>query len=471
MSTTLVNDLTWFKSPKDLLSRGEEGNSMEVKVLYKGPHPYMDNGEIGLASSLIQMIKVGDDKYITTLLCRKKDDDFEWSIHCGEQNIPKSHIVTFAKAIKSEGIYHPSIIKAIEKQSWYQIPEDAASCSFFKMVQRTAGRRFCSHTAAALNLAKESDLLEMKDELVEWGTGASLTEESTVESEEEQAFYETAFTQPVLLVGERGSGKTYLARQAAEKFDAVFLEMQLHPSMEAWEFRAHDRAWNGKVYTVLGKLAEAVYWIQKGKKVILFMDEFLNMNPMYATVINSPLSLTSRDTYIIETGRIIDQGDGIGIMETVEVPSDMLWVVAAANLGARYNTEITPSVRARFMIIPMNTNPERTKSIIAKTLEKFDMPTEFAEMFYNFIKHCKDAVDQNLLNEEATTRLASNVVRSVALKAKRNERNLTSVADWLPLIKKQVLAESCQVVNIERGFPDPEQSQLYSLLVDQCFSF
>jgi len=90
-------------------------------------------------------------------------------------------------------------------------------------------------------------------------------------------------------------------------------------------------------------------------------------------------------------------------------------------------------------------------------------------MFRTFIERCNQAVVENNLDEEATTRLACNVIRSVHKKAVRDNRQYSSLAAWLPAIKKQVMLEIAQVVNFDTGLLDPEQKDIYTHMVDACF--
>jgi MoxR-like ATPase len=481
-----MDGLMWFNAPADMLAKGEDQPGINVMpAFYSGPFPLVKDAltadfkdgprqEIELVSSRLFKVMVGADEYAVAVICRLKDDASpSWSIYCGDKQLEgtfRNDGKTLAGAVRRAGKISDKVANALEASEWVAKVPAMSSCGFFRTLKRS--RNFCTHTKAVLANMAAPDLEEMFTEVKAWNDGADMSVSTPmgVLSPEEEAFYDAAFIQHALLAGERGSGKSYLARQAADKYDAVYLEMQMHPSMEAWEFRAHDRAWNGKVYTVLGKLAEAVYWVQKGKKVILCMDEFLNMNPLYTTAINTPLTLTERDTYLIETGRIIDQGDGIGTLETVEVPADKFWVVATSNIGARYGLDkMAPSVRARFQIILMNTNPERTKTILEKNLGKYDMPLEFALMFEKFLEVCNQAVLENTLDEEATTRLACNVVRTVNLRAKRDKKAYKTVKQWLPLVKQQLMREIAQVVNFELGPLDVDQTARYKSIVDSCF--
>lgn len=485
-------NLRWFDKPEELLAKGAARTGMNVFPLYEGPFPLVTDGvnpdgtdgprqNFELVYGKVFKVVLDADEYITTVVCRTVDDPAgaagakkpQWAVYCGDkqvQGIYRTDGKQLADKLRKEGIVSNKICNVLEASEWVGKAEESP-CNFFSMQARNPDK-FCTHTTHLLSNLTASELEPMAPDLLGWqkGDDAGATVVELPKSEEEIAFYDAAFIQPVLLAGERGSGKSYLARQAADRYDAVYLEMQMHPSMEAWEFRAHDRAWNGKVYTVMGKLAEAVYWIQKGKKVVLCMDEFLNMNPIYTTAINTPLTLTANDTYIIETGRIIDMGDGIGRLETVEVPSDMFWVVATSNIGARYGLDkIAPSVRARFQIILMNTNPERTQSILEKTLTQYAMPLELAELFKKFIEACNQAVQENTLDEEATTRLACNVIRAVYKRANRDKKKYTTLSQWIPHIKKQLMAEIAQVVNFELGPLDSDQASLYKSLVDATF--
>jgi hypothetical protein len=483
--------IQWFETADEMLSHGADQAGMTTSVVYAGPFPLVHDAvnadmspgprqDIEMANSRIFKVAVGADVYAAVVLCRIVDEKPQWAFYCGDKQVDggmRTDGKTLAAKVRKEGKVSNGIANALEASEWVAKVPGQANCAFFKMMER--GSKMtpprvnpCSHTKAALANIPKADVEEMATELKDWLAGAAVSVAAAMGpmSPEEEAFYDAAFIQHVLLAGERGAGKTFLARAAADQYDAVYLELQMHPSMEPWEFRAHDRAWNGKVYTVLGKLAEAVYWIQQGKKVVLCMDEFLNMNPMYTTAINSPLSLTSNDTYIIETGKIIDMGDGIGRIETVEVPADQFWVVATSNVGARYNLDkMAPSVRARFQIILMNTNPERTKTIVEKTLAKYEMPMEFGEMFKKFIEASNQAVAENLLDEEATTRLACNVIRAVHMKSLRDKKKYATLKLWLPVVKKQLLAEIAQVVNFELGPLDTDQEERYKTIVDSAF--
>lgn len=502
-----MSGLLWFKKPSEMLlkaARATAGASFSISQVYAGPYALVHDAmtedfkpgpreKVELVSARIYRVAVDTDDYGVIVICRVGTDGPEYTVYCGDKQINgefRNDGKTLAGVLKASGKFGENLIAALVKSAWVGSMPDMMTDNFFKSLKRTG--RFCSHVDAVLSnmvdhqvevtlpdgsSAQEPGstvLAEMAAEITSWIAGDDLNGATAIKelSPEEAAVMRAAFVKPVLLAGERGSGKTYLARQLADTLGAVYLEMQMHPSMEAWEFRAHDRAWNGKVYTVLGKLAEAVFHIQQGRKVVLCMDEFLNMNPIYQTVINTALTRTKDDTYLIETGRIIDQGDGIGTLETVEVPCDMLWPIATSNVGPRYQLDaIAPSVLARFRVVMMNTNASRTEGIVQSNLEKLDMPLEFATMFRDFIERINMAVEQGDMKEEATTRLACDVIKITHAEAVRNKKlaTLKTAKQWLPFIKANLLEEMTQCVTFELGKLDEGQAEVYSSLVAEIF--
>ncbi|KVP39517.1 hypothetical protein WJ87_04585 [Burkholderia ubonensis] len=476
-----------------MMSHGADQPGLNVFPVYNGPFPLVHDAlnpdmtegprqNVELVNARIYKVSPGaGDEYAVVVLCRMVDEKPQWTIYCGDKQVQGTYRndgKTLAAKVRKEGKVSTKLANALEASDWTAKITEQGGCGFFKMLARGLAQtpqriNFCTHTKAALANIPAPEVEDMATELKGWlsGDDTSVAEVIGTMSPEEAAFYDAAFIQHVMLAGERGAGKTFLARKAADKYDAVYLEMQMHPSMEAWEFRSHDRAFNGKVYTVQGPFAQAVEAIRGGKKVVLCMDEFLNMNPMYTNVVNSPLSLTHNDTYLINTGSlVVDEKTGLAKEEIVEVPADMLWVVATSNIGARYNLDkMTPSVRARFQIILMNTNADRTKSILESSLAKYEMPMELAEMFKKFIETTNQAVLENTLDEEATTRLACNVIRAVHLKSVRDKKKYANLKQWLPVVKKQLMLEIAQVVNFETGPLDTDQEERFKAIVDASF--
>lgn len=479
-----MSGLIWFDKVEAMIEKGADQPGINVFPLYQGPFPWVKDAlnedftpgsrqDLELTSCRLFKVNNGSDEYAVVVLCRIEAGKPSWTIYCGDQQIKGAHRTdgkTLAGKVRAEGKLSNKVANALEGSDWVGKVPEMANCGFFKMVKRTGN--YCSHTRAVLANTPSADFEEMATELQGWldGADAAVATAAVSCSPEEEACLRAAWVKHVALFGERGSGKTYFARKIADRFNAKYIEVQMHPSMEAWEFQTHDRSINGQVVQVRGPFAEAVYWIRQGQKVVMCWDEFLNMNPIYQTVINSPLTRTADDTYLIRTGDIEILPDGSGRYVIEEVPCDMLWIVATSNIGARYGLDkIAPSVRARLRIILMNTNPERTKDIVERNLSKLDMPLEFGEMFKKFIEACNQAVMENTMDEEATTRLACDVIRGASEEVKRTKKSPKTAKQWLPFIKMQLMDEIAQVVNFEMGPLDSDQEARYKSLVDSCF--
>ncbi|WP_087864068.1 AAA family ATPase [Comamonas thiooxydans] len=476
--------LKWFNTEAALVDNGAVQSGFVQTDVYDGPFPlvldvFKADGtpglrqEVELTYASIKKVTSDTDVYVTVILCRKTDSGFEWCIYCGDEQVAGTYREdgkTLARQLRDTGAAN-KLCNLLEASQWVAKVPNQATCNFAQRMARSG--RYCGHTSHTLYTTAADHLSSMGralDDLLAGVDDGSPEVLPDLLDEEDKVAYDNAFIQHVLLVGERGSGKTSLAREVADHYDAVYLEAQLHASTEAWELRAHDRSYNGKVYTVLGKLAEAVYWIQQGKRVVLCFDEILNMNPAYTTVVNTPLSLTKNDTYLIETGRIKDAGDGIGLPEVIEVPADKFWVIGTSNVGSRYGTDINPAVRARFKIILMNSNENRMAKILTKQLEKYEMPLEFATKFTTFMAAINSSVRENAMQEEATMRLATNVIRGVALKAKRDKKKYRNEREWTPVIKAELLQEIAQCVDFMRGPLEPTQKEMYESLVEGTFT-
>jgi len=141
------------------------------------------------------------------------------------------------------------------------------------------------------------------------------------------------------LVGRHGVGKTYGIRKYAEKNNIELVNIQANASID-------------DIY--YGKLALAFKRAAQGKKIIVFIDEFLRLPEL--TFNNLITAMDPYDGYYIyDTERPIKSNnvDNEDCMETEElkVPIENIWFVCSTNIGQDYNVEeLELALKDRFIL-------------------------------------------------------------------------------------------------------------------------
>jgi len=179
------------------------------------------------------------------------------------------------------------------------------------------------------------------------------------------------FKEHLMLLGERGASKTYtVTKYLADKgIETEF--MGCHNAVEAidllgYYIKAHD----GSFVWLDGALSGAFRKAQSGKKVVLFMDEILRMPAKELNILVAALTPDAEGYFNLRTNRITNINDGIGEVELLRVPKDMLWVIATTNIGADYDVEeIDVAFQDRFMSVEVELNEDVIKSILYKYTE------------------------------------------------------------------------------------------------------
>ena len=179
------------------------------------------------------------------------------------------------------------------------------------------------------------------------------------------------FKEHLMLLGERGASKTYtVTKYLADKgIETEF--MGCHNAVEAidllgYYIKAHD----GSFVWLDGALSGAFRKAQAGTKVVLFMDEILRMPAKELNILVAALTPDAEGYFNLRTNRITNIKDGIGEVELLRVPKDMLWVIATTNIGADYDVEeIDVAFQDRFMSVEVELNEDVIRNILYKYTE------------------------------------------------------------------------------------------------------
>jgi len=179
------------------------------------------------------------------------------------------------------------------------------------------------------------------------------------------------FKEHLMLLGERGASKTYTVTKYLTDKGIETEFMGCHNAVEAidllgYYIKAHD----GSFVWLDGALSGAFRKAQSGKKVVLFMDEILRMPAKELNILVAALTPDAEGYFNLRTNRITNINDGIGEVELLRVPKDMLWVIATTNIGADYDVEeIDVAFQDRFMSVEVELNEDVIRGILQKYTE------------------------------------------------------------------------------------------------------
>lgn len=282
----------------------------------------------------------------------------------------------------------------------------------------------CKHVNTLLQSLTEAQLRATMDDLAQTHAGYVGGSAPAAEIEStDSVLAELAFRVPILLEGERGSGKTHEAFAFAKASGHTVVLLQGHESLEAIDmlgYQVHTTAF-GPAWRD-GKISEAFREARK-RKVVLIVDELLRIPQRQLSVFLGALTPFD-DTYRLNTGRIVEVIDGIGREECLECPTENLCVIATTNIGAEYAVDaLDPALAERFHIVRKDTSRDDVLRVIGGLARERGFSAGLAEKMAIFLDKMKELLKQNFVVRAPTTRTLAR-----ALMLARNEKD---VAAWL----------------------------------------
>ncbi len=176
------------------------------------------------------------------------------------------------------------------------------------------------------------------------------------------------FKKHLLIEGEKGSGKTYTISRLAHLLSLNTVFTAGHESMESIDLLGHlIPASDGSLIWKDGALTQAFRMAQT-VPTVLFFDELLRVPQRELNILVGALSPNAQNMYVLRTGRVIGvTEEGVAVEETIEVPTDRLWVVGTTNVGAGYGVDdIEEALADRFRLVRKDTSEEEAESILTQ---------------------------------------------------------------------------------------------------------
>ncbi len=294
----------------------------------------------------------------------------------------------------------------------------------------------CKHIIGVCDTFKDNISYITDDMLSE----AGVIEKPAKNEEKEEPFKELkrfAFKIPVLVEGDRGSGKTYEAFEYAKSLniepsfvgghagiESIDLLGCLVPyagqeskiedtSVSAADFFSGDYQMNissnnnNSLIWKDGPIAEAFRKAQNGKKSILIIDELLRIPQRELNILLTALSPV-HGKYNLRTGRILEVIDGVAREEVLSCDTRDLFVLATTNVGGQYAVDtIDPALAERFVVVRKDTEFDTLVSILKEKAKEKGFNETLAEKAGLFLNRMTDAKEQGLVAEVPTLRTLS----------------------------------------------------------------
>lgn len=342
--------------------------------------------------------------------------------------------------------------------------------------------KVCKHIIGVCDTFKDNISYITDDMLSEAGV---IEKPAKKEKEPFEQLKRFAFKIPVLVEGDRGSGKTYEAFEYAKSLDiepsfvgghagieSIDLLGCLVPyagqeskiedtSVSAADFFSGD--YQMKVSSINsnsliwkdGPIAEAFRKAQNGEKAILIIDELLRIPQRELNILLTALSPV-HGKYNLRTGRILEVIDGVAREEVLSCDTRDLFVLATTNVGGQYAVDtIDPALAERFVLVRKDTEYDRLVSILRKKAQEKGFNENLADKAGMFFNRMLSAKEQGIVEEVPTLRTLS---RAFDLAEKEDE-----VKDYI--FDQHLLWVARDVY----GKPDREQVDVVKQIMEQIF--
>ena len=265
-----------------------------------------------------------------------------------------------------------------------------------------------------------------------------------------------AFKVPLLFEGDRGSGKTYDVREFARAGKHPYVEIAGHESVEAIDFLGHHMQSPMGMVWKDGHLSRAFRQAAGGQKVALLIDEMLRIPQRHLSVLLSALSPDSTGHYRLQTGRMVDVVDGVGVEEEILCPSSNLAIFATTNVGPEFAIDdLDPAVAERFIIVRKDTEKATLEAILRSCCAKRSFSSSCALRLSELFERTKRMVDTGTLNRHATTRTLARAIEHAS-----DEHDVKAV------LKDQILL---WVDRDSAGRPVENQAKQLERAIDELF--
>ena len=347
------------------ISRFTSIKNQEYNASYFAVHSLISNPNV----TYVTVLSFYADKYI---------------LKCGDAYLEgalsfESQKKSISNAIEKIDSPNKQLLESFKKS--FKITPRSSTCSY-NQKNYELSPPLCEHISHFLATLPE----EVFDRLyASYHQGLGSGRLGNMHPELQKKFQRYSFKKPILLEGDKGSGKTYAATSWVRRNNYKEVFIGGHEQFESIDFLGHYiQQKSGELVWKDGALSEAFRAAIQGEKVVLIIDEILRIPKRELNILISSLSPINGN-YVLRTGRAVSVVDEIAKEEMLYAPTENLWVIGTTNVGAEYAVEsMDEALIDRFKPIRKDTQSDELRSILLKVAKEKNFSAKSVQKLMTF---------------------------------------------------------------------------------------
>lgn len=422
----------------------------------------------------ISKLASNTETYIENIVCDNKENSIKFVM---KYNNTTSHI-QIVKEINNKNNPYKLICSKEENRSC-----ENTNSNYLPIVLKSGKEvKVCDHILLMKNKIK-TNILNIINELEDPIKANSYSKYSTIYTD----LKKFAFKVPILIEGDRGSGKTYEAYSYAfsQGINPIFIGG--HNGIESMDLLGHLIPYNNedckrqkntkdnsnliddedslfeniitsnnsfKLTWKDGPLTESIRRA-KHEKVVLIIDEMLRIPTKELNILLSTFS-PIKDMYHLRTGRMLYTEDGVGVEEVISCPVNNLFVIATSNTGNQYSVDsIDPALAERFIVLRKDTTVASLREILELKIYEKNYSKSLLDNIIKFYEIMQNALIQELIEYTPTLRTLS---RAIELSNDESEIHMILYKQALLWVKRDI-----------KGLPEKEELEFIEQALKNSF--